>query len=274
MRGRDRDCRDRAAARRRRAPSGIVDAPAGRRWPATDRRSPRSGSLAVVLRRRSLHAAGVDRARLRQLAADALRLSSLWGVALGVGQVLSAASAGSSALFVLPAAAVHRRDGDLPDPLRPLHRLHRLEPQLAQPAAISTASTICARCWHDRLFLERARATWSSTCWRCWCSTRSPSAWRCCSTPRSGRRKFFRVAFLLPFMLSPVAVSWMIGKSMMEYRFGPVATLARHARLGQPGLLRRPLDRPHQHHGDGRLGLDSVHDDPAARRPAGAAAAK
>ena len=34
-------------------------------------------------------------------------------------------------------------------------------------------------------------------------------------------RKFFRVAFLLPFMLSPVAVSWMIGKSLMEPRFGP-----------------------------------------------------
>ena len=28
-------------------------------------------------------------------------------------------------------------------------------------------------------------------------------------------RKFFRVAFLLPLMLSPVAVSWMIGKSML-----------------------------------------------------------
>jgi multiple sugar transport system permease protein len=41
-------------------------------------------------------------------------------------------------------------------------------------------------------------------------------------------RKFFRVVFLLPFMLSPVAVSWMIGKSLMEYRFGPVATLARY----------------------------------------------
>src|SRR5690606_38512287 len=36
-------------------------------------------------------------------------------------------------------------------------------------------------------------------------------------------RKFFRVAFLLPFMLSPVAVSWMVGKSLMEYRFGPAA---------------------------------------------------
>ena len=28
-------------------------------------------------------------------------------------------------------------------------------------------------------------------------------------------RKFFRVVFLLPLMLSPVAVSWMIGKSLM-----------------------------------------------------------
>ncbi|NJM83984.1 MAG: sugar ABC transporter permease [Tabrizicola sp.] len=40
-------------------------------------------------------------------------------------------------------------------------------------------------------------------------------------------RKFFRVAFLLPLMLSPVAVSWMIGKSMLEARFGPLARLAR-----------------------------------------------
>ena len=40
-------------------------------------------------------------------------------------------------------------------------------------------------------------------------------------------QRFFRVAFLLPLMLSPVAVSWMIGKSMMEIRFGPLARLAR-----------------------------------------------
>ena len=32
----------------------------------------------------------------------------------------------------------------------------------------------------------------------------------------------------------------MIGKSMMEYRFGPVARLLRAARLGQAGLLRHP----------------------------------
>ena len=40
-------------------------------------------------------------------------------------------------------------------------------------------------------------------------------------------RKFFRVVFLLPLMLSPVAVSWMIGKSMLEVRFGPVSRIIR-----------------------------------------------
>lgn len=53
-------------------------------------------------------------------------------------------------------------------------------------------------------------------------------------------RKFFRVAFLLPFMLSPVAVSWMIGKSLMEYRFGPAASLARHLGWENPAFFTTP----------------------------------
>lgn len=53
-------------------------------------------------------------------------------------------------------------------------------------------------------------------------------------------RKFFRVAFLLPLMLSPVAVSWMIGKSMMETRFGPLATLARHLGWDNPSFFSSP----------------------------------
>ncbi len=53
-------------------------------------------------------------------------------------------------------------------------------------------------------------------------------------------RKFFRVAFLLPFMLSPVAVSWMIGKSMLEYRFGPVTRLLRFMGWENPSLLTSP----------------------------------
>jgi multiple sugar transport system permease protein len=35
-------------------------------------------------------------------------------------------------------------------------------------------------------------------------------------------RKIFRVIFLLPFMLSPVAVSFMIGKSMLNTQYGPM----------------------------------------------------
>ncbi len=53
-------------------------------------------------------------------------------------------------------------------------------------------------------------------------------------------RKFFRVAFLLPFMLSPVAVSWMIGKSLFEYRYGPAATLARLLGWDSPAFFASP----------------------------------
>ncbi len=53
-------------------------------------------------------------------------------------------------------------------------------------------------------------------------------------------RKFFRVAFLLPLMLSPVAVSWMVGKSMMEVRFGPLARLARELGWERPSFFGTP----------------------------------
>ena len=53
-------------------------------------------------------------------------------------------------------------------------------------------------------------------------------------------QKFFRIVFLLPLMLSPVAVSWMIGKSLMEYRFGPAATLARYLGWDNPAFFSTP----------------------------------
>jgi multiple sugar transport system permease protein len=53
-------------------------------------------------------------------------------------------------------------------------------------------------------------------------------------------RKLFRVVFLLPMMLSPVAVSWMIGKSLLEYRFGPAATLARDLGWDNPAFFASP----------------------------------
>lgn len=53
-------------------------------------------------------------------------------------------------------------------------------------------------------------------------------------------RKFFRVAFLLPLMLSPVAVSWMVGKSMLEARYGPLSRLARFFGVDNPSFFGSP----------------------------------
>jgi multiple sugar transport system permease protein len=53
-------------------------------------------------------------------------------------------------------------------------------------------------------------------------------------------RKFFRVAFLLPLMLSPVAVSWMVGKSMLEIRFGPIGSFARWLGWDNPSFFGSP----------------------------------
>lgn len=38
-------------------------------------------------------------------------------------------------------------------------------------------------------------------------------------------RKFFRVAFLLPFMISPVAVGWMVGRSILDANRGVIPKL-------------------------------------------------
>ena len=53
-------------------------------------------------------------------------------------------------------------------------------------------------------------------------------------------RKFWRVTFLMPLMLSPVAVSWMIGKSMLEVRFGPLARFARWLGWDNPSFFGSP----------------------------------
>jgi multiple sugar transport system permease protein len=47
-------------------------------------------------------------------------------------------------------------------------------------------------------------------------------------------RRFFRVVFLLPFMMSPVAAGWMIGRSIFDAQRGPLADLLRT--LGFEGI--------------------------------------
>ncbi len=54
-------------------------------------------------------------------------------------------------------------------------------------------------------------------------------------------RRFFRVVFLIPLMLSPVAVSWMIGKSLLQAQFGPITRLARDLGWSQPAWFTDPL---------------------------------
>ena len=53
-------------------------------------------------------------------------------------------------------------------------------------------------------------------------------------------RKFFRVSFLIPFMLSPVAVSWMIGRSILDPRFGPASALAQRLGWDEPAFFATP----------------------------------
>jgi multiple sugar transport system permease protein len=54
-------------------------------------------------------------------------------------------------------------------------------------------------------------------------------------------RKFWRVTFLMPLMLSPVAVSWMVGKSMLETRFGPIPRFVRWAGARAPSFFGDPI---------------------------------
>lgn len=54
-------------------------------------------------------------------------------------------------------------------------------------------------------------------------------------------QKFFRVAFLLPLMLSPVAVSWMIGKSMFVTQpAGPVVSFLQFLGVDRPVFYSNP----------------------------------
>ena len=110
-------------------------------------------------------------------------------------------------------------------------------------AANSTASTISVQLWHDAYFWNALR---NMVFYVVMVLVEYAIAFGLALLLNADivARKFWRVVFLIPFMLSPVAVSWMIGKSMMEYRFGPVARLMRMDRLGAADLLRIAMDRP------------------------------
>ena len=168
------------------------DSAGHRSWRSRPRRCSRSSSScrSSTSRRRTSSSASTNWRPL-------LYAYVLWSIALGVGQVLIRGEDGHARAVRAACGAVHRRDGDLPDAVRLLHRLHRLEPRLADRPASSTALDNLVQLWHDPYFwnalgnmvfyvLDGARRIRHRL---------RPGA---AAQRRDRARKFFRVVFLLP----------------------------------------------------------------------------
>jgi multiple sugar transport system permease protein len=54
-------------------------------------------------------------------------------------------------------------------------------------------------------------------------------------------QKFFRVAFLLPFMISPVAVGWMVGRSILDANRGVVPKLLASVGIDRVSFFDQPV---------------------------------
>ena len=163
----------------------------------------------------------------------------LWGVALGAGQVLTRGEDGQRALFLLPALLftiamvifptlfgfyIALTDWNLSSITgRKFNGLDNFWQMLADPyyrnALFNMVLYVLA------VLVEYAIAFGLALL----------------LNAQIRARKFFRVVFLMPLMLSPVAVSWMVGKSIMEYRFGPAATLARTLGWENPAFFSDPI---------------------------------
>jgi multiple sugar transport system permease protein len=162
----------------------------------------------------------------------------LWGIALGVGQVLMRGEPGKRALFVLPAVLftvavvifptlfgfyIAMTDWNLSAAGGPkFNGIDNFVALLNDPYFWNSLLNMVF--YSAAVLLEYAIAFGLALL----------------LNAEIRARKFFRVAFLLPFMLSPVAVSWMIGKSLMEYRFGPASRLARQLGWDAPAFFAHP----------------------------------
>ncbi len=149
----------------------------------------------------------------------------LWGAALGVSQVLKYGEGGKQTLFVLPALL--------------FTAAMVIFPTIFGLYIAFTDWNLNAQSGHHFNGLDNLRTLWADSYF--WNALGNMVFYVATvivqyviafglalllSADIRGR-KFFRIAFLLPFMLSPVAISWMIGKSLTENRFGPLANFAR-----------------------------------------------
>jgi multiple sugar transport system permease protein len=162
----------------------------------------------------------------------------LWSVALGVSQVLQHGEIGKERLFVLPALL--------------FTAAMVIFPTLFGLSIAFTDWNLNAESGHHFNGLDNLRTLWGDAYF--WNALRNMVFYVATVIVQYAvafglalllngdirARKFFRVAFLLPFMLSPVAVSWMIGKSLMETRFGPLANFAHWLGWENPAFFTDP----------------------------------
>lgn len=167
-----------------------------------------------------------------------LYVSLLWAVALGAGQVMIRGEAGRRALFILPAVLftvsmvifptffglyIAFTDWNLSSfEGRQFNGLQNFYKMMQDPFYWNAMLNMAI--YLGFVLIEYAIAF----------------ALALLLNAQIRARKFFRVIFLLPFMLSPVAISWMVGKSMMEVRFGPLANLARWLGWERPAFFSDP----------------------------------
>lgn len=161
-----------------------------------------------------------------------------WCVALCVGQVLIRGETGKRILFVLPSAlfvvsltviplilgiAIAFADWNLSSPTGPRFAgTANIERMLSDPFYWNALGNMVWYCL--AIALELAVAFGLALL----------------LNAQIRARRFFRVAFLLPLMLSPVAVSWMIGRSLLDFRAGPVADLMRALGWQDPAFFASP----------------------------------
>jgi multiple sugar transport system permease protein len=163
---------------------------------------------------------------------------ALWGIALGVGQVMARGEAGLRALFVLPAALFTLAVAVFPTLFG--FYIASLDWNLAAlggPHFNDFDNFV--QMFHDPYYWN-ALANMIFYVVMVLVEYAIAFGLALLLNAEIRARKFFRVAFLIPFMLSPVAVSWMIGKSLMEYRFGPLARLARDLGWQTPAFFAHP----------------------------------
>ena len=147
----------------------------------------------------------------------------LWSIALGAGQVLIKGESGKRALFILPAVLFTIAMVIFPTIFGLLIAFTNWNLSAFDPPKLNGLDNL-RQLWNDKTFWN---ALLNMVYYVASVLGQYVFAFGLALLLNADikARKFFRVSFLLPFMLSPVAVSWMIGKSLMAPQYGPMVQL-------------------------------------------------